>query len=76
MKTHKEMTQELQKEFKDIPSGFDNTRLIEHLLFQWETEIRMDQLDKDHEMFQQTLRNSASTDNFNRGEAFSKKFEK
>ena len=73
MKTHKEITQQVLEEIKDTAPGFDNTRLIEHLLYQWETCIRMDQLDKDHEMFRQTLRNSASTGNFNRGEAFSKK---
>jgi predicted outer membrane protein len=55
MKTSKEITQTVLCELKDTPKGFDNTKLIEVILSKWETEIRMDQMTKDHKEVMESL---------------------
>ena len=57
--TAKEITQEILKELKDSPPGFDSdAKLIELTLRQWELHIRLDQNQKNFEMTMKSIKES------------------
>jgi len=54
--TSQELSVSIMEEIKDSPPGYDNTKLIELMLKQWELHIRMDQNRKNFEMTMKAIK--------------------